>query len=116
MPDIADPAGPRGEHFIEVLRCADCRALAVAINDVRLTGHKCSGRWTRVLHERINLQDLRRALAVDAEQRIAALESLRDRQTEIIQRQTLRIAGLCKILEERLHTKLAAIESKRWAK
>ena len=43
---------------IEVLACADCRALAVSVNDTRITGHKCSGRWDALMREEIPTDDL----------------------------------------------------------
>ena len=33
---------------IEILKCGDCGRLAIAVNDERVTDHKCSGRWTVV--------------------------------------------------------------------
>lgn len=46
------PSTKEGEVIIEVLQCADCNRLAVSIADaesgVRITNHKCSGRWSVV--------------------------------------------------------------------
>lgn len=36
---------------LEILRCRDCGALAVSVNDTRVTRHQCSGRWTTALVE-----------------------------------------------------------------
>jgi hypothetical protein len=38
-------------YRIEVYRCADCGRVAVAVDDVRITSHKCSGRWLLIASE-----------------------------------------------------------------
>lgn len=49
------------EVRLDVLKCRNCGTLAVAINDHRITGHKCSGAWDVVRTERIHTHDIREA-------------------------------------------------------
>ena len=41
----------KAPHNIEILKCVDCGKLALAVDDRRITTHKCSGSWTSVLNE-----------------------------------------------------------------
>jgi hypothetical protein len=34
--------------MLEILRCRHCPELAVVINGIRITSHKCAGQWTVV--------------------------------------------------------------------
>jgi hypothetical protein len=36
------------QQTIEIMRCTDCLRLALSYESIRITGHKCSGRWTTI--------------------------------------------------------------------
>ncbi len=43
---------------VEFLSCGHCGALAFAINDTRVTNHKCVGSWTTVRTENVRVLQL----------------------------------------------------------
>jgi hypothetical protein len=53
--------------MLEILRCKHCGRLAVALNEIRITNHKCAGQWEVVQRESFDANSLRRAPAVDEE-------------------------------------------------
>lgn len=56
--------------IIEILRCYDCGRLALAVDDERITSHKCSGRWDVELEETYEpaaVRDARLAALKEAE-------------------------------------------------
>lgn len=53
---------------VEILRCQHCPKLAVSIGDgktggKRITGHKCQGAWTTIFSERVNPEDIIKAIS-----------------------------------------------------
>jgi len=50
------------ETSIKILKCQHCQALAVSVNDIRLTSHKCAGAWDIVLDEPVDVKDIRAAI------------------------------------------------------
>jgi hypothetical protein len=43
---------------VEVFACRHCRALAVCIDDIRITNHKCAGQWEVLMKETVDWQSL----------------------------------------------------------
>jgi hypothetical protein len=50
---------------VNVIRCMGCGRLGVALNDIRLTRHKCAGQWHVEVRERVDGDVLARALRED---------------------------------------------------
>lgn len=48
---------------LSILRCRGCGRLGVALNDKRITAHKCAGAWHEQHHEKIPARYITEALA-----------------------------------------------------